>query len=189
MRRSIASVARRAAGSAGVRAALRPAVALARLERSRAEFGDGAEPVKLALLAALAGARLATAGELRRLHETLCFLRAYPDGPRLLAAVERLLAGFARRPDLGRHRAALADSGIAGTAIEYRFFWPTARWLARRCGDRLSIVWKDFEHRDRLLDLLPLLTLYGETPALDELDYTTRQWLARLKGAGETDAA
>jgi hypothetical protein len=166
----------------------RSAGLLARLERARTAFGGDPERVKLAVLAALERARLATAGQLLRLHDTLCFLRAYPDGPRLLARVERMLAAFERRPDLARHRAALRDSGIAGTAIEYRFFWPTARWLARRWGDRLSIVWKDFELQERLLDLLPALTLYGETPALDEIDYPTRQWLARLKGL-ETDAA
>ena len=167
----------------------RPDRALARLERCRITYGGGAERQKLALLERLDRARLSTATQVLRLHDALCFLRAYPDGPRLLATVERLLARFARRSDLLRHRRALPDSGIAGTAIEYRFFWPTARWLARRWGGRLSIVWNDFGQRERLLDLLPLLSLYGETPALDELDDTPRRWLARLKGPDETDAA
>ena len=161
---------------------------LDRLERARAEFGRGSEALKLALLEPFDRRNLPTAAQVLRLHEVLCFLRAYPDGPRLLAAVERMLEGFARRPDLRRHRAALADSGIAGTAIEFRFFWPTADWLFRRWGRRLTIVWKDLEQRDRLADLLPLLTLYGETPALDEIDYSAREWLARLKGPEETDA-
>ncbi len=162
--------------------------ALERLERSRAGFGDGSEALKLALLGPLEHGSLATAAQVLRLHDVLCFLRAYPDGPLLLAAVERMLARFPGRRDLRRHRAALADSGIAGTAIEFRFFWPTADWLARRLGPGLSIVWKDFDQRDRLADLLPLFTLYGETPALDELDYSPRRWLARLKGPAETDA-
>ena len=167
----------------------RPAAALARLERCRATFGGGVEAEKRMLLEALDRATLVTPAQVLRLHDALCYLAAYPDGPRLLAIVERMLARFARRADLRRHRLALLDSGIAGTAIEYRFFWPTARWLARRWGARLAIVWKDFEQHERLLDLLPLLTLYGETPALDEIAYTTRQWLARLKGPGESDAA
>jgi hypothetical protein len=106
----------------------------------------------------------------------------------LLRRVGRALAGFDRRADLARHREALAGSGIAGTAIEFRFFWPTARWLALRWGPHLSIVWKEFEHEDRLADLLPLMTLFAESPALDEIDYTPRQWLSRLKGPRETDA-
>ena len=161
---------------------------LERLERSRAEFDGASETHKRVLLEALERRRLATAAQVLRLHEVLCFLRAYPDGPRLLATVERMLEIFARRRDVGRHRAALAGTGIAGTATEFRFFWPTARWLARRWGRQLTIVWKDFEQRERLADLLPLLTHYGETPALDEIDYSAREWLARLKGPGETDA-
>lgn len=167
----------------------RVVAALAQLERRRSTFGGGVEADKLAQLARLERGRLATPAQVLRLHDALCFLRAYPDGPRLLAVVERMLGGFARRADLVRHRAALADSGIAGTAIEFRFFWPTARWLARRFGSRLTIVWRDFEQRERLLDLLPLMTLFGETPALDEIAYTTRQWLVRLAGPHETDAA
>ena len=161
---------------------------LERLERSRAEFGGVSERHKLALLEGLERRSLSRAAQVLRLHEALCFLRAYPDGARLLAAVERMLEAFPRRRDLGRHRAALADTGIAGTATEFRFFWPTADWLARRWGRRLTIVWKDFDQRGRLADLLPLLTHYGETPALDEIDYSPREWLARLKGPGETDA-
>jgi hypothetical protein len=161
---------------------------LERLERSRAEFGGASEAAKLTLLEALDPRSLATAAQVLRLHEALCFLRAYPDGPRLLALVERMLEGFDRRPDLRRHRTTLADTGIAGTAIEFRFFWPTARWLARRWGRRLSIVWRDLAQHERLADLLPLLTLYSETPALDEIDYSPREWLARLKGPDETDA-
>ena len=113
---------------------------LERLERSRAEFGGASETLKLALLEALERRSLPTSAQVLRLHEVLCFLRAYPDGPRTLAAVERMLEGFPRRADLGRHRAALADTGIAGTAIEFRFFWPTAQWLAHRWGRRLTIA-------------------------------------------------
>jgi hypothetical protein len=167
----------------------RTAAHLERLERSRSEYGGRAEARKLALLASQDLLALPSAAQVLRLHEVLCFLRAYPDGPRLLARVEQMLAGFAERRDLKRHRRTLADSGIAGTAIEFRFFWPTARWLAQHWGTQLSIAWRDFDGRDQLEDLLPLLTHYGETPALDEIAYTPRQWLARLKGPDETDAA
>ena len=150
--------------------------------------GRGAEARKLAALEALGKLALGRPSEVLRLHEALCFLRAYPDSPRLLRRVERMLARFERRADLARHREALAGSGIAGTAIAFRFFWPTARWLARRWGTHLAVVWDDFEHEERLADLLPLMTLFAETPALDEIAYTPRQWLARLKGPRETDA-
>ena len=86
---------------------------------------------KLELLRRLERRRLARAADLLRLHECLCFWRAYPDDAGLLAQVERMLEGFAGRSDLRRHRETLADSGVAGTPIHYSFFWPTALWLAR----------------------------------------------------------
>jgi hypothetical protein len=163
--------------------------ALAELERHRARFGPGAAAARLATLRVLERATLPRAADVARLHDALCFLRAYPDSPPVLRVVDRMLRGFQDRADLARHAAALGDSGIAGTMIEFRFFWPTARWLAARWGRQLHVVWPEFEHVDRLEDLLPLLTLFAETPALDEIDWTPRQWLARLAGRDESDAA
>jgi hypothetical protein len=163
---------------------------LARLEALRATFGDrAAAREKAALVRGLASARLASAAQVSRLHECLAFLRAHPDDPRLLRAVERALAAFDRRADLRRHREALADSGIAGTAIRYRFFQATARWLAERWPRRLRVDWDDLEQADLLEKLLPLLATESESPALDELDYGLRGWVERLRGPRETDAA
>jgi hypothetical protein len=165
-----------------------PARALATLEALRSRFGRSAAAAKLAALVTLEGAALPRARDVLRLHDALCFLRAYPDRTALLRRVVRMLNAFASRGDLARHRDALAGSGIAGTAITFRFFWPTARWLAERWGRRLAIVWDEFEERDRLAGLLPLMTLDAEIPALDEIDYPPRRWLARLKGGAESDA-
>src|SRR4030042_4503899 len=112
--------------------------ALAQLERIKADYGGVNAARKLALLRSLDRARLRTATQVERLHEALCFLRAYPDDARVAAQVERMLARFARRADLRVQRDALADSGIAGTAIRYCFFWPTARWLPPRAAGGVS---------------------------------------------------
>jgi len=163
--------------------------ALRELGRRRLEFGPDAAERKRALLARLERARLGTARQVLLLHEALCFMRAYPDDRALLARVERMLGRFERRADLRRHRAALADSGIAGTTIHYRFFASTAAWLARRWPRRLTLEWKDFEHEDLLEALLPLLAHDAESPALDEYDDTLRAWLRRMKRPGESEAA
>jgi F-type H+-transporting ATPase subunit b len=113
--------------------------ALASLERHREDFRPAMTRMKLAALRQLVRARLRTAGEVRRLHEVLCFMRACPDSPALLRAVERLLTGFERRTDLRAHRDALADSGIAGTVMGYPFFYPTAHWISRRWPDALRL--------------------------------------------------
>ena len=104
------------------------------------------------------------ATKLRRLHEAACLLRAYPQSPSDLAAARRVLSGFHRRPDVKQHAEALADSGIAGTPIHYRFFWPTARWLADRYPKLLTIDWTEGEFEGRLAAALPLLV----TPAVAE---------------------
>jgi hypothetical protein len=162
--------------------------ALRALEGARTGRGPAVAARRLEALDVLARARLATARQVARLHEALCFLRAYPDDAAVLAKVEALLSRFARRPDLKRHRAALEDSGIAGTKTRFPFFAGTARWLAARWGQHLRVDWRTFGKRDALERLLPLISLWAETPALDELDLGTRGWVKRLKGPKETDA-
>lgn len=158
------------------------------LERLRFEFGGDAGARKLELLRALARARLPTARQVLRLHEALLFLRAYPDDAAVLAAAEAMLAAFASRADLRRHRRALADSGIAGTEIRYPFFSATARWVAERWPERLSVDWGAFERREDLGAVVHLLGHFAEGPALDALDFGARGWVDRMRGEA-TDGA
>ncbi len=171
-------------------------MSLAGLTRLHARFGGGVAARKLAALRALRGARLTSARQVQRLHELLCFLRAYPDDAAVLAEVERQLAAFARRRDLRRVRDGLADTGIAGTDTRFPFFAATASWLARDFGDRLTIDWDEFDQGEALERLLPHLAHFAETPGLDEVALELREWLDRMRGrpagaAGrrETDAA
>ena len=162
--------------------------ALAKLDALRNVRGEKAAAAKKACLEVLARRSAGTARAVERLHEALCFLRAYPDDDEVLARVAAMLAGFARRPDLRRHRRALADTGIAGTEIRFPFFAGTARWLAARWAGRLSVDWKAFSNRAALERVLPLVSLPAEAPGLDELDLGARGWVKRLKGPSETDA-
>ena len=167
----------------------RPASALLRaLERSREDYAPGAAAQKRTLLRELSRVRLHTAGELLRLHEHLCYLRAYPDEARLLAQVERMLGGFARRADLRRRRAALADSGIAGTDIHERFFWPGARRLAACWPRQLEIDWDNVYDEDTLARALPLLVAPAEAAWLRMCQPAPRAALARLRPRGMSEA-
>jgi hypothetical protein len=161
---------------------------LKRLERLKTNYDGGAAPRKIDLLERLERRRLSTADQLLRFHELLCFQRAYPDNTALLEVVERLLEGFEERSDLRRHRAALIDSTIAGTTTYYAFFYFTAIWLANHWPDRLSIDWDEFSKQDELLEMLHLLMPFSESPGLDMLDYSPRQWLDAMRGPNETDA-
>jgi hypothetical protein len=161
---------------------------LASLEQAKGSYGEGCAGTKLALLAKIEHGRLRTGRAVIRLHEVLCFLRAYPDDARILAQVERMLANFHRRPDLRRHRAELADSGIAGTAIYYRFFWSTAHWLARRWPERFQLDRRDFEPAQRIRAALPLLVTPAESAWLKQRRVPAFEGLDRLCAPGETDA-
>lgn len=168
-----------------------PAEALRTLERLRTTYGGDVAQERLDALERLDRGRFAEPEEVERLHECLCFLRAYPDDDRVLARVERMLATFHDRADLKRNRRYLEQTGIAGTLLQFPFYWETARWMARRYPDHLVIDWKwwDPGKQARLLDqVLPLLVPYSETPALDSVDLSPREWIERLKGPDETDA-
>ncbi len=81
------------------------------LERLRLQFGPQVAGRKHALLTRLGPTSMPTAKALARLHEMLCFLRAYPDNEALLRDTCALLEGFARRPDLRRHRSPVVRPG------------------------------------------------------------------------------
>ena len=156
-----------------------PAALLRELETIRTEYGPGAARRKRALLSPLARLALLSARDVERLHETLCFLEAFPDGAPLLADVRRLLATFDRRADLRRFRKELADTGIAGTDTFYPFYYPTALWLARRWGDRLQ--------PRSLVPALPVPRVAEETEhgnGREALQHVTPVELPRPLGAG-----
>lgn len=166
-----------------------PTSTLRQLDALRLQHGADAASRKRAALAALGRKPLSTAAQLRTLHEFLCFTRAYPDSPEVLADVERALASFATRPDLRRLRARLVNSGIAGADIVYPFARQTATWLADRWPGCLAVEWDRVEDEDALARLLILAELDAEVPGLDEAPRETRAWLRDLSGQGGTDAA
>lgn len=129
-----------------------------------------------------------TPKSLARLHEEACFARAYPRNRTELAAAMRVLSGFRKRRDLTRQAEALADTGIAGTPIHYRFFWPTAQWLASRWPALLTIDWTEAEFADRLAAVLPLLVTPAEAEALRRRELPPREAIDELRAARESDA-
>ena len=161
--------------------------ALTELERRRDRFDPASARVKLARLRELKRVRLAHAAQVQRLHEVLCFMRAYPDNAAVLGAVQALLARFDRRADLRAHRDALAYSGIAGTTIWFPFFYPTALWLARRWPTRLVLERADTEAGESIADLLPALLTPVEAHGLRESKLPGFAALDAVRGR-ETDA-
>jgi hypothetical protein len=161
--------------------------ALTDLERRRDRFDPASAPWKLKRLRELARSRLARADQVQRLHEVLCFMRAYPDNAEVLGTVEAMLARFDRRADLRAHRGALAYSGIAGTTIWFPFFYPTALWLAQRWPTRLVLERADAEAGESIAELLPALLTPVEAFGLRESKLPGFEALDAVRGR-ETDA-
>jgi len=139
---------------------------------------------KLRLLDALEGRRLRAPASLVRLHETLCFLQAYPDAPEVLERVDRALAEFPERVTrLGpAARKRLHDSGIANATLDYPFGLPMARWLATRFPRDCEVAWARFEDTERLDETLSLLATAAEGDAFSEGGLGWRAWIRIAKG-------
>jgi hypothetical protein len=161
---------------------------LTALERLKRRYGAGIAARRLRLLRRLDRTRLKSAQAVQRLHELLCFLRAYPDDAEVAAQVERMLARFAQRADLHAQRDALAASGIAGTTHWFPYFWPTARWLVERWPALLQFDRSDTEAADNLLKALPLIASPLEAAAIKERRLDGFAAIDRLRGK-QTDAA
>jgi len=122
------------------------------------------------------GRRFESAAALIHLHETLLFLRAYPQSPTVVRLCDAILFDFARwvrrvpREQLAEFEYAEV-SGIAGTGITTNFSYVFAKSLAERHGQKthrrakrreaisnttgwLAIDWQHFEHVDRLAPTL-----------------------------------
>ena len=165
-----------------------PTKSLLALERLRLVFDSAAAQRKLTLLQKLARRHLRSAPSVLRLHEMLCFMRAYPDDAAVLTAAQAMLEGFARRADLRAHCAALADSGIAGTSIHYRFFAGQAWWLAERWPAQLRLDRSDADTEARVALAMPSLLTPVERQALIERHKPGYAALDHLRGVKESDA-
>jgi hypothetical protein len=161
---------------------------LTSLERMKLRYGAGIATRRLRLLRRLDRARLKSAAAVQRLHELLCFLRAYPDDAAVDAQVARMLARFAQRADLRAHRDELAATGIVGTTHWFPYFWPTARWAVERWPDLLQFDRSDKDAADNLLKALPLLASPLEAAAIKERRLDGFAAIDRLRGK-QTDAA
>ncbi len=104
------------------------------------------------LLERLARMRIHSAPDLIRLHETVLFLRAYPQNARVAELADGILQNLGERLR-GMNPDDFADpevSGIAGTAVSTNFSREFALDLASRHPGAVEIDWEDYENSHRL---------------------------------------
>ena len=169
---------------------------LTQLEACRYRF----EPVEAArviqLLNRLDAARFPDPASLIRFHETLLFLRAFPQGPSVVRAAERILNGFHKKVEaLCKSGADMDDfdtfefSGIAGTVMEDTLSFDVARWLVKRMPGQVEIAWDNYEPGRQLGNTGPRLIPLLEDDAYVEADTPWRRWLETASGKKGGDPA
>lgn len=146
------------------------------------------------LLTLLGRRRFTDAQSLIRFHETLLFLRAYPQSPNILRQAENVLASFGRRVELLRSAGAdltpleeVEVSGIAGTSLTAVFSYHIVRWMVRRHPAQVAVDWEGYTNEARLGATLPRFLPLLEEDALVEANVPYLTWLHAAKGRFNRD--
>ncbi|NUQ13326.1 MAG: hypothetical protein HUU26_13515, partial [Gemmatimonadaceae bacterium] len=127
---------------------------------------------------------------LRRLHDALLFLRAFPDSPAVHRAAGSALEAFHRiaRSVPGARRRA-SESGIVGTVTHFSADFAIADWLNRSFPAEVDIDWPALDDQTMLGALVRPLLQRAEEDAIDSGALSIREWLALRRGTALTDLA
>jgi hypothetical protein len=166
-----------------------PDVLLTSLEAAKSRFGRGAAAETKVLLEQLSRHNFRDAKPLIRFHETLLFLRAFPQSAALVPRIEKVLNTFHQRIEkiceLGVDMSAFDDfdtSGIAGTTMQDALNFEAARWLARRLPRNVEIAWNDYEEERAMGSTWPRFIPLLEEDGDVEANIPWRRWLDSARG-------
>src|SRR5579871_3632248 len=162
---------------------------LSDLEAARNHFGRGADTATTRVLAQLARQEFREPRALLRFHETLLFLRAFPQSAGLVPRLEKLLDTFHERVDrvreLGADMSVFDDfdtSGVAGTTMQDALNFDAARWLARRIPENVEIAWDDYEDERAMGSTWPRFIPLLREDSDVEANIPWRRWLDAARG-------
>ena len=162
---------------------------LASLDAARSQFSRGSAAETVRLLDQLSRRDFDDAKSLLRFHETLLFLRAFPQSRVVVAHVEKILNAFHQR--IAKLRESGADmevfddfdtSGIAGTTMQDTLSFDAARWLVRRMPRSVEIVWDDYEEERAMGSTWPRFIPLLSEDADVEANIPWRRWLDAARG-------
>ncbi|MGA2357508.1 MAG: hypothetical protein ABSF66_00795 [Terriglobales bacterium] len=169
---------------------------LTQLEASRYRFGRNESARVVKLLTRLDAKRFPDSASLIRFHEALLFLRAFPQGPAVVRATERILNSFHKKVEaLCKAGANMDDfepievSGIAATEMEDTLSFDVANWLIKRMPGKVEIAWENYEPGRELGTTGPRFMPLLEDDSYVEADTTWRRWLETASGKKKSDPA
>jgi hypothetical protein len=162
---------------------------LTSLEAAKSRFGRGTSSRAQNLLDQLGRRQFRDSKSLIRFHESLLFLRAFPQSRMVVAKSESLLDRFyvrvERLRDLGVGMSAFDDfdtSGIAGTTMRDSLNFDAARWLAHRIARNVEIAWDDYEEERAMGSTWPRFIPLLAEDADVEANTPWRSWLNTARG-------
>jgi hypothetical protein len=155
-----------------------PVDALFALSRT---FGSAAARQKLRLLRQTANLQRLSRAHLVRLHDTLYFMRAYPDDDAVLRAVDSQIDAFRRRVEArtkgdSRH-GALLNTGVPGSCNAYPYSYMVLQRLVELYPGCADIDWEEFGDESLLIEGLDLAVGRAESRGLEDEYVTLEQWL------------
>jgi hypothetical protein len=148
-------------------------------------FGKAAQVHKLELLDNLHQTDIRGAKKLLALHDTLLFMRAYPDSAQVHQSV--CLAIEKLRLRLGNKREMLANTGYPGTANSYSYSYGVLQRLTKMVPGTLCIDWEEVDDSSVPNDVLSALALASEQMGLEDQTLLLEEWLQQTTPAGQTD--
>jgi len=161
------------------------------LENLRHEYGPGAVDRAETLLSVAQHFHFRDAELLIRFHDTLLFLRAFPQSRAVAKLADHLLAMV--EPEVERLRQAKSDldsfdlepfSGIAGTVLTEEHTYEVARWLAQRYPTHVTAEFKIDDNYSRLVNTLPRFMPLVEDDTFVEPDIPFDRLLSVAAGEG-----
>ncbi len=160
------------------------------------QFGDDTAGEKIAVLKQLERARLTNAEQIQQYHDTLCFMRAYPDNYTVEKLADGELRKFSARITALKKRGSKAalnsldNSGIANTTTTHPFGYEISQLLKSRYGSRVKLCFDENQvsWADKLIDYLPLIVAWQENDSIDnDDDFDLEEFLRRARGRSHRD--
>jgi hypothetical protein len=157
---------------------------LTQLEACRYRFGSQEVARVVKLINRLNARRFPDSASLIRFHESLLFLRAFPQGPAVVRATERILNHFHKKVQALRQAGVDLDdfdtfenSGIAGTEMEDTLSFDVASWLVKRMPGQVEIAWENYDPGRELGTTGPRFMPLLDDDSYVEADTPWRRWL------------
>ena len=155
----------------------------------RRAYGPGCADRCERLLKSLRGTRFDDAESLIRFHDSLLFLRAFPQSAEVARLADELLASV--EPQVKKLLGSLSNneifedesvSGIAGTTITNTWTYQLAASLAARYPKTVSACWKVDERYRQMTTVLPLLLPVLADDSYVEADTPYLKWIEAAAG-------